>query len=651
MSKGKSLLAGGSPARRAHRFPPTAAGIQVNCCKNPKCANFGVPPKAGVPMRGGARAPRTTPYEPGDYRVVATGKDLPALHCQLCGDTFPMQSNLAIAEELLRISAYLEPVLPRCTNEVCALSSAPARPENVTRFGANAHGTPRYKCVGCGKAFAFGGRSTRRQRRTHHNRDIFQHLMNAMPLRRIIKVLDISPAQLYDRIDFLHDQCEMFVGERERTLLDRDDLGTRYLSVDRQKLVVNWHSKKVRKNTLLSSIATADQASGYVFGVNVNFDPALAAEEVEKDMLQFGDQRLPRAFRRYARVWLPADWNASAAKAAARSAASRKPLEAAIEDTYDAALGRDDIEDGEGPASSSRAPVKGMLLHEQVVMYAHIQLVSRLLARAEKIRFFTDQESGIRAAILTAVPARVLSRTVDAFYVKVLKEQSVDKKRSLVAVTKKRLAKLAADHGVDLEVAELLAAQEELAKMVPIGKWGDRWFKHPISDMREPEKSVCWLTDIDPVETDPMKRKHQVSHQALLHLKAAMTAVDRFFMQVRRGITLAERAVASSNTDRRLWFGKSAYNPEVLVKVLGIFRTYFNYCEVGQDGKTPAMRLGLARGPVAPEDIIYFSPEPPARRRAPRAKPASAPAGGLTAKKRSPSLPKQEGLESAESGA
>jgi hypothetical protein len=279
---------------------------------------------------------------------------------------------------------------------------------------------------------------------------------------------------------------------------------------------------------------------------------------------------------------------------------------------------------GEGPASSSRAPVKGMLLHEQVVMYAHIQLVTRFLTRAQKIRFFADQESGIRAAILTAMPARVSSRTADAFYVKVLKEMSVDKKRALVGATKRRLAGLAAAHGVDLEAAELLAAQEELASMVPRGKWGDRWFNHPISDMREPEKRVCWLTDIDPVETDPVKRKHQVSHHALLHLKATMTAVDRFFMQVRRGITLAERAVMSSNTDRRLWFGKSAYNPEVLVKVLGIFRTYFNYCEVGQDGKTPAMRLGLARGPVAPEDIIYFTPEPPARRRAPAVKAAPA---------------------------
>ena len=106
-------------------------------------------------------------------------------------------------------------------------------------------------------------------------------------------------------------------------------------------------------------------------------------------------------------------------------------------------------------------------------------------------------------------------------------------------------------------------------------------------------------------------------------------------MQVRRGLTLAERAVASSNTDRRLWFGKSAYDPDVLVTVLSIFRTYFNCCEVGRDGKTPAMRLGLARGPVAPEEIIYVQPDLPARRRAP-------------ANKTKPLAPKREGLESTE---
>jgi len=42
--------------------------------------------------------------------------------------------------------------------------------------------------------------------------------------------------------------------------------------------------------------------------------------------------------------------------------------------------------------------------------------------------------------------------------------------------------------------------------------------------------------------------------------------------------------------------------------MLGIFRVFYNYCLVRQDKKTPAMRLGLAKGKVSPEDIIYFPP-------------------------------------------
>ena len=38
-----------------------------------------------------------------------------------------------------------------------------------------------------------------------------------------------------------------------------------------------------------------------------------------------------------------------------------------------------------------------------------------------------------------------------------------------------------------------------------------------------------------------------------------------------------------------------------------IFRVYYNYCKVGnKDKQTPAMRLGLAKGKVDLEDIIYF---------------------------------------------
>jgi hypothetical protein len=49
-----------------------------------------------------------------------------------------------------------------------------------------------------------------------------------------------------------------------------------------------------------------------------------------------------------------------------------------------------------------------------------------------------------------------------------------------------------------------------------------------------------------------------------------------------------------------------ADRPDNLARVLEIFRVYYNYCKAGKDKKTPAMRLGLARAPVAIEDVLYY---------------------------------------------
>ncbi len=536
-----------------------------------------------------------------------------------------MQSNLAIAEELLRIGKYLDPRVPVCQNEACKLFGKDDEESAGlhTRYGVNAHGTPRFKCGACRKIFTFGGRATKRQRKTHRNLDIFEHLMNSMPLRRIIKVLGISPTILYDRIDFFYDQCQAFAGERERKLTELENLGYRCISVDRQKLLVNWSDKENRKNTLMLSLASADQDTGYVYAVNVNFDPAMNREAVLEELPKFGDHHLSKPFRRYARVWLPQDWEDSAAREDRRARRRAKVAEArgdalaAVEAVYEDALERADIEDGDLESARSQHPAQGMLLHEQSVMTAHIQLVSRLLHRAQKIRFFIDQESGLRAAIMTSVPNRVRNRTADAFYVTIAKNLTVDKKRSLVSKSKRRLMQVAQENKVTEKVAMQILAREELNRLTPLGQWQDRWFSHPVADMREPDKMICWLTDIDEIKTDERERAEQLERHAKLYLRASLTAVDRFFMQVRRALTIAERGIISASAERRLWFGKSAYNPAVLVKLVEIFRVYFNYCEVGEDGKTPAMRMGLAKGRITPDDIIYYEPPLPDRRRAP----------------------------------
>lgn len=582
---------------------------------------------------------------PGDYVVVATGKSQPSLKCQLCGEIFPMQSNLAIAEELLRISTYLEPVLPRCSDETCAASSG-TNTKPPTRFGTNRHGTPRYKCANCGKTFTFGGKSTKRQRETHVNRDVFRHLVNTVPIRRIIKLLGISTSVLYDRIDFIYEQCRMFAGERERTLIDRTDLGRRRISVDRQKLMVNWSSKKQRRNTTILSMASADQDTGYIYGTHLNFDEEMDDAAVSKDLVRFGDHHLAQPFRRYARIWLERDYERAAKRADGRRKAKKEAaelVEPSLEDRlvnevssrYEDVVERDVIDDGDEPSLNSRTPAKGMLLHEQSVMHAHIQFVSRLLQRATKIRFYLDQEPGLRAAFMAAQVDRVLNRTADAFYVQVTKDGTVDQKRGLVGKSIKAFRRMCEAHpDFTEEEVELLLIRAEMERVREIGKWNDRWLRHPLSDMREPVKMICWLTDIEKQSEDRNEREAQLQQAARLYRRASLNEIDRFFMQLRRALTMAERGVVSASADRRLWFGKNAYNPGILAKLVEIFRTYFNYCEVGEDKRTPAMRMGLARGPVAEEDILYFVPgEPPRQRassvrRAPEESPSQHEAGG-----------------------
>jgi transposase-like protein len=582
---------------------------------------------------------------PGDYVVVATGKSQPSLKCQLCGEIFPMQSNLAIAEELLRISTYLEPVLPRCSDETCAASSGTST-KPPTRFGTNRHGTPRYKCANCGKTFTFGGKSTKRQRETHVNRDVFRHLVNTVPIRRIIKLLGISTSVLYDRIDFIYEQCRLFAGERERTLIDRTDLGRRRISVDRQKLMVNWSSKKQRRNTTILSMASADQDTGYIYGTHLNFDEEMDDAAVSKDLVRFGDHHLAQPFRRYARIWLERDYERAAKRADGRRKAKKEAaelVEPSLEDRlvnevssrYEDVVERDVIDDGDEPSLNSRTPAKGMLLHEQSVMHAHIQFVSRLLQRATKIRFYLDQEPGLRAAFMAAQVDRVLNRTADAFYVQVTKDGTVDQKRGLVGKSIKAFRRMCEAHpDFTEEEVELLLIRAEMERVREIGKWNDRWLRHPLSDMREPVKMICWLTDIEKQSEDRNEREAQLQQAARLYRRASLNEIDRFFMQLRRALTMAERGVVSASADRRLWFGKNAYNPGILAKLVEIFRTYFNYCEVGEDKRTPAMRMGLARGPVAEEDILYFVPgEPPRQRassvrRAPEESPSQHEAGG-----------------------
>ena len=54
-----------------------------------------------------------------------------------------------------------------------------------------------------------------------------------------------------------------------------------YLATDQQDYVVNWTQHQDRRNVVLHVVGTADNRTGYVFGLHLNYDAALDADAIE----------------------------------------------------------------------------------------------------------------------------------------------------------------------------------------------------------------------------------------------------------------------------------------------------------------------------------------------------------------------------------
>jgi transposase-like protein len=574
------------------RIPLEADGIQVNFCKNPLCANYGVP--AAQSSNKGRGSNRDV------YAVVAAGKNYPVLKCHACGEYPPLKSNTAIQEELARLSIYLTPPSELgCPNSDCEHSGIGVSKgsDYYTSFGKTKSGSKRYHCKACRKTFSVGV-STLRQKQPHKNRLVFSLLMNKMPLKRICEATDLQMPSVYAKIDFLRSQCLAFSGYREQKLLKGMAMRRLYVGVDRQEYVVNWTKREDKRNVQLSAVGSADNETGYVFGMHLNFDSTLDAVAVEADAEQIGDCDIPYPFRKYARAWLECDYEKSVKNASNYPYSSDGTLNGDVQATYSEAMDRKDVEDFEHPTKTSRLPANGMQIHAEYTLYAHFFLLKQFFSGAEKVRFFLDQDSGMRAACLGAFQQAIQDRRCDAYYVKINKTMTVDEKKQALAQSRRIFRKMRQVHPdlTDNEL-KLVLIKERMQSMAEIGQWKDRWLTHPFPNMSEPEKAVCYLTDYDDYDKD---------HKAWLYNKASMHGIDRFFMQVRRRLSLLERPFATASAGRRIWHGYSAYNPESIIKLLDIFRVYYNYCLKGKDGKTPAMRLGVAKGVVTQEDIIYY---------------------------------------------
>lgn len=602
------------PPAVEHPFPDgSRRTIQVNFCKNPACKNFGVP----ASLRKYAHRKIAPTLLPGtEYTLASYSKDTPVLVCRLCRETPPLKSNLGISEELARLSSFLKPPEgPSCPNEACASHGVPVNGSKALyhSIGKTGHGSQRYKCRACGKTFSTARASTR-QRYPQKNLTIFKLLMNKSPMSRICEVADIAPKTFYDRLAWFHRQCLAFAAAHERKLFEGMQKRRLYVAVDRQDYTINWAGRKDKRNVVLRALGSADLDSGYVFGMHLNFDSRMDPARVEAEAVAVKDYKTQYPFRRHARLWLEQDYARAVmetmARATKRGKKASKTLGDDISEVYADAAAREDVESPEEVSGAERFPSQGMQVHNEYTMYGHFFYLRQLFRGVEKVRFFVDQESGIRAACLAAFEQEIRDGNCETFYLRLGgKEMTVDEKRKLITASRAEFKKWQ-DAYPKLKPSEVetLMMRAEMDRAAAIGKWSDKWLMHPFPNSAEPLKAMCFMTDRGQYVEDPADpvTTGNADHLARLFLKASLHPIDRFFMQVRRRLSMLERPIGTSSKAGRTWFGYSAYRPENIEAVLNIFRVFYNYCLAGKDKKTPAMRLGLAEKVMRPQDILYF---------------------------------------------
>ncbi len=601
MSRSENLTLTRPPVR----IPQACEGLQVNCCRNPSCANYGQADPEGMEML--SRSERVKQAKNLRYvlretrpRVLTSGGAIFA--CKSCKEGLPLKSNVAIVEEYQRLRGEQTNPGDCCKNADCPnhARSAHEHPDAYRKFGyqpayQGKRGNPRRQCLACKQVITLSDpASDQRKQIEVEAQDVLlcKLLVGKMPLRRILATLNIDPRIFYVRLRHFSARFTALTRAHEARLaqvLSAQQSQRLVIGVDRQEYTLNWVNKYDKRNVRLLGVASAENRSGYVFGPHLNFDPTVDPRKIEAAAQACGDGVLAEPYRRHARLWLPIDYERTALRSLARKVPGKvgAGARAGIEQRYQETLARTDLEEGEAPDTS--APPKGMQVHSSYTMYAHFLYLREILGQVNEIGFALDQDSGMRAAFLGSWTEAVRSGQAHAFYVRYNKNLTVEEKKARARGRRIDLQALADQHP-DQPHWRLLREQmkQAIAAGTPHGPWRDRWVHHPHTSMFEPEKELALLT--------PFPDSLSVDAIADRHLAASLHGVSRFFLQVRRMLSLFERPILSGNRRelRSIYSGYAPYNPAVAQQALDLFRGYYNYCKPGEDGVTPAMRLGLA---------------------------------------------------------
>ncbi|WP_276717026.1 hypothetical protein [Pseudooceanicola nitratireducens] len=571
--------------------PRTVGPFTVNFCRNPLCASFSLPPILFS-------------IDPELVRGAIKGSnENRAYYCRTCGQGSRLKSNIALAEEYARLRT-----LNRGTkreyylNSVCENFRVPRSlmPSVYRAHGKTPKGDPRFQCKACRKTVSIGSR-TRRHEATKETGEILRLLVNNVPLRRIMEIAEVPADRLYNRIEFLAQQCRDFAAHKDKNLWKCFNGQDRVLSTDVQAILANWRHAKRILNVPIHHAVTVERDTGYVVAATTDYDAVEDPVEIEREMHRLGDFADPRAWRRHGRVWAYDEYRDSLVRGIQSLLSEEK--KAFSSNTFD-------------------IPGKGARVRGDIFQAAHVMLVKKLIGSGyDQLLHCVDGDKGLAKLSASIFAKEVLAGRMHVADVHFTKELGNRKRDKLVRVGEAAMAadqvilgQLAATagatYGLTYPVARLVAAR--LLRDYGAAFTGDRgqglatagynWRYHR---KEEPEKSIYLLTDRGDLSFGDL---------ANLLTRASMAPVDKYFAQARRRIKAFDRG-SRPTAGKTTWYVNAFYDPEMVDKAATILRFYYNFMlpESADGGKpksqrqTPAMKIGLAKGRVYVRDVLSFS--------------------------------------------
>jgi transposase-like protein len=561
------------------RIPHPRFGVDVNFCRNAQCSQFGVQPdwRDG---RGQNLSSNTDNLRRGEVKGTGDEKNFT---CGSCGQASVIKNNRAVVEEYRRLRRlqWHDGGQKSCGQKACRSHgrSLDVRPELYRKSGRTSAGHQRYACKRCRSTFAVG-HPARNHRRQSKNGQILKLLVHGTSLSKISEIGDLAPRDVYRKLDFIYECVREFTSRREGDLCDTDwESHGRRFATDSQTLTLNWPNRKKRASVNVQHLCTAHANSGYIVLGHLQFDPAGDMEQIEIDMALNGDLTKDRCWRQHGRLW-----TASEFKAYLDQLTAEVVIDPEIAPEVDLGL---------------QLPHEGGLVRHDIQQYAHALILKRMVSKSDsRFYFVQDGDAGLSKAFLAAFAPGVRAGRVDVATVAFDKYQVNDVREALYAQGRKQLR---TDLGLSAHQLNCLPAfvlDEELDRLIVkqlAGQTIGTPFAWPYHTKSEPSRVVDLKTDRADLTTERCAR--------LMRL-ATLRSVDSYFHKIRSNVRPASRPVSTPSGNGRTWDRYFLYKPEMLVKIIEIYRFHHNWMGTRQTKRTPAMKLGLAKGRIYERDLF-----------------------------------------------